>query len=63
GCSDLENMVKSCEECVYNYNEFKKNAFRGQMSGKREDRLEQYKRYLREMKEVLDYKKNNKLCN
>ena len=63
GCSDLENMVKSCTDCVYNYNEFKKNCFRGQMSGKREELLEKYNRNLKEMKEVLDFKKSGNLCN
>jgi hypothetical protein len=62
GCSDLESWARSCEECVNNYNEFKRNAFRGQMSGKREEELGKYANALQGLKELRDYKKSNNLC-
>lgn len=62
GCRDLENWVNSCQECVKNYNEFKKNAFRDRMSSKREEELNKFNRLLQEIKEVWEYKKSNSLC-
>jgi hypothetical protein len=62
GCSDLESWVKSCQECVDNYNEFKKNAFRGRMSSKREEQLDKYTRNLKEINDAWEYKKSNSLC-
>ncbi len=63
GCSDLESWIKSCEDCVYQWEEFKKNSFRGQMSGKREEELGKHRSNLRGLQEVLNYKKSNNLCN